>query len=98
MTNYKHTASLLFACLLSLLGTACASTDGDDTASARECRGVASLGSKMKRSVCMSPEEWAAIDAAAAEESTAQSDFFRRARESGSLGAGPEFDSPTATP
>lgn len=58
--------------------TACTTGGGDGLASERECRSIERQGSKMRDSVCLSAEEWAQIDAEAAEQSAAASDLLRQ--------------------
>jgi hypothetical protein len=77
-------------CVITLLGTGCASEEtGQQIASAdseRVCRTASSSGSKMRRSICRTAEEWQEIDRKARADQTTRDDFFRRARESGAMG------------
>lgn len=93
----NHAGKLIF-CLLPLF-SACAAEGGSDLAvNERECRTFEAGGSKMRRSVCMTREEWAFADAQEQRNEQAMDEFFRRALEAGSLGEGPSFDSPAAAP
>lgn len=95
MKNNSRTAALpvLLLSVVALLCTACATEAPESEQVAgtqeRECRSLArSTGSKMRRSECHSPDEWAVIDAEAALKQTSQDEFFRRVGEGASLGAG----------
>jgi len=82
-----------------LLGTACSSTgdDSENVASDRECRSFAQPGTKMRESICRTPEQWAAIDVGETELAGREDlvdDFFRRQSELGAQGQGPAFDTP----
>ena len=68
--------------------------------SERECRTTRSIGSKMRRSFCLSKEEWAMVDAQNQElDSVKQKDkdiFFRRAIQQGGLSTGDILDNPNS--
>lgn len=92
----RHTLPFFYACCFVLVLAGCASPettgeDGTAQASNRECRTTGSAGTKMKRSVCMSTEEWAIADASNQEREDLQNEYFRRARESATQGPAPEF-------
>jgi hypothetical protein len=96
----SYTIPFLCACSFVVLFAGCASSanpEGENTAQAsdRECRTERSAGTKMKRSVCMSAEEWAIADARNQEKEDLQNEYFRRVRENSTQGAGPQFDTPT---
>lgn len=58
---------------------------------------VATIGSKMRRSVCYSKERWAAIDASTAEQQQngdITDEIFRRSLEQAAQNPGPAFDTP----
>lgn len=108
--NIKH--ALIFVAMFSIATfcTACvtqntredgsvAKSDGD---SERECRTYGTTGTKMKRSICRSKEEWAVVDAREQELESEQeretNSFFRRTSESSSLITGDGLDNPNAPP
>lgn len=73
-----------------LVGLSACTTNSESASTAdpdRECRRFETLGSKMKRSECRSKEEWALIDEQTELYKASQAEFFRRAREGGSLGS-----------
>ena len=73
-----------------LVGLSACATNNEAVSTAnsdRECRRFDTLGSKMKRSECRSKEEWALIDEQTELNEVAQAEFFRKAREGGSLGS-----------
>ena len=99
----KHAFPFSYTCCFILLLAGCASSDntGDSTsgvASAQECRTAGSAGTKLKRSVCMSAEEWALADAKAQESEDLKNEYFRRVRENSTQGAGPAFSTPSGAP
>lgn len=83
---------------MGLLVAGCSSTgEGEEVASARECRTFETPGSKMRESVCRSKEQWAIVDAGNAENESREGlvdEFFRRQGELGAQGQGPAFDTP----
>jgi len=84
---------------VALLGAGCASTDADgDGVADRECRSTESLGSKIRRSVCMSPEEWAVVDERNAEinaeNGRLKDRILKQALEQGTQVQGRGFDTP----
>lgn len=87
----------LYAGSLALLLSGCTSPADNVGESAtaqaedRECRTTGSAGTKMKRSVCMSTEKWAIADAKGQEQEDLRNEYFRRVRESATLGSAPEF-------
>jgi hypothetical protein len=95
-------ATLTLACLIVLFTSACTTEHGSEQASAarteRECRSSGATGSRMVKPVCHTPEEWAIIDAQAADKEALQDEFFRRVGESTTLGPGPEFSPAGADP
>ncbi len=65
----------------------------------RECRTVATVsGSKMRRSVCHTPAEWAVIDQRELNRRQSQEDFFRRAIENSTFSSGGSTGSPAGRP
>ena len=66
--------------------------------SERECRTSGSKGSKIRRSVCLTKEEWATVDAREQELQTKmdrdKDAFFRKAIQQGSLNNSDALDSP----
>jgi hypothetical protein len=96
MNVLKLTSAILVAALAGLT-TGCTAT-GDEVASDRECRAVNSnRGTRMRESVCMSKEEWAAVDAREADQQAQNNSdaFFREQRERGSTGStSPTFNMP----
>jgi hypothetical protein len=65
----------------------------------RECRSVATVsGSKMRRSVCHTPAEWAVIDQRELNRRQSQEDFFRRAIENSTFSSGGSTGSPAGRP
>jgi hypothetical protein len=99
-TTSKVAFIICLLCQVSLF-SACSNTseiaEGNGVSS-RECRGVSTIGSKMKRSVCKTAEEWAKIDEEAAKESEIQNEFFRRVRESAGLSGGGTPSTPSSGP
>lgn len=82
---------------LAALASGCATQD--ETASLapsdRECRSLASPGTKMRQSVCMSRAQWAAVDAREAERQNKEGqteEFLRQQRELSTQQPGPAFD------
>lgn len=96
MQNNKTLLAMLWA--TALLCSACATEEPAQqvaqTDTDRECRSTRSSGSKMRRRVCHTVAEWREIDAQARDEKIVQDEFFRRARESGSMSPAPTFSSP----
>lgn len=83
---------LVLACTTVLLGAGCASPDGEVLAAAdgaapivKECRFAKTTGTKMRYRICYTAAQWAAIDAADAQEENTDP-FFRRALENSTLG------------
>lgn len=65
----------------------------------RECRTVATVsGSKMRRSVCHTPAEWAVIEQRELNRRQSQEDFFRRAIENSTFSSGGSTSSPAGRP
>lgn len=100
-------ATLTLACLTLLFISACATKksgevgndqDSGQAKTERECRSAGATGSRMVKPVCHSPEEWAIIDAQAADKEALEDEFFRRVGESTTLGPGPEFSPAGADP
>lgn len=91
---------LTLACCTLLFLSACASGESTEQAASakaeRECRSSGATGSRMVKPVCHTPEEWAILDAQAADKEALEDEFFRRVGESTTLGPGPEF-SPAGT-
>lgn len=111
MTTYHTTkftgrlVSIAIIFLFMAFGTACVTTEeGDDVAASgsdRECRTVATSGSKMRQSICMTRDQWARVDARQAQEAVAESqteDFFRQALEQATQSPPATFNSPTGLP
>jgi hypothetical protein len=90
----------------SAAGTAAAAAEGAAPAvteaavpAERECRTVATVsGSKMRRSVCHTPAEWAVIDQRELNRRQSQEDFFRRAIENSTFSSGGSSGSPAGRP
>jgi hypothetical protein len=90
----------------SAAGTAAAAAEGAAPAvseaavpTERECRTVATVsGSKMRRSVCHTPAEWAVIDQRELNRRQSQEDFFRRAIENSTFSSGGSSGSPAGRP
>jgi hypothetical protein len=96
MNALKLTSVLLVATLAGI-NTGCTAT-GDEVASDRECRAVnANRGTRMRESVCMSKEEWAAVDAREADQQSQNNTnaFLREQLERGATGnTSPTFNMP----
>ncbi len=93
----KMVFTLAIAVGFSLLLSACTTSDGSEVASDRECRTFQTSGSKMRRSVCMSADEWAVVDAREAErqEDADLDEFFRSQRDQGTTTVtAPSLNSP----
>jgi len=88
MKNAQWLLMTLVTCLL-LMSAACTYTGGDRISDNRECRTFETGGSKMRRSVCMSKEQWAAYDEEQGEKQDDGSvaEFFREQRNRGATGA-----------
>ena len=88
MKNTQALLMTLVTCLL-FMSTACTSTRGDAISSNRECRTFETAGSKMRRSICMSKEQWTAYDEEQGEKKDDGSvaEFFREQMNRGSTGA-----------
>ena len=88
MKNTQALLMTLVTCLL-FLSTACTSTRGDGVSSNRECRTFETAASKMRRSICMSKEQWAAYDEEQGEKEDdgSMAEFFREQMNRGSTGA-----------
>jgi len=84
--------------LLMLAGCSTTADSGDVATAAageRECRPVSGgASSRMRKSVCMSPEEWSVVDAREKAREDTQSEFFRRIGENAAQTQAPAFDSP----
>ena len=74
---------------MAFMSTACTYTGGDEISSNRECRTFETAASKMRRSICMSKEQWAAYDEEQGEKQDDGSvaEFFREQMNRGSTGA-----------
>jgi hypothetical protein len=72
----------------------------EKAATKKECRSTRSKGTKMRRSICLTREEWAEIDAqtkqALSEQEKDKDGFFRRAIQRGGLGTGDMMDNPNS--
>ncbi len=85
--------TLLTTLAFTAFGAGCASAPTTDAAGnavaanaegqpVRECRYAEGTGTKMRYRICRSQDEWAVLDAAAAEDQDTD-EFFRRTREGG---------------
>ena len=94
---------LLVACLVVSV-TGCVTQTSKDgvtsDATERECRTTATIGSKMRRSLCLTKEDWAAIDAKeaeiAADKERDSDEFFRRSYQRSGLTTGDAMDNPNS--
>ena len=102
--NYKNTISKwLVVCTIAIVCSSCNNSiirEGTGAASSgKECRvDEAASGTKIKKSICMTTEEWAVVDARNAEIAKEQerlsADALRRIRTQSGLSQGSGMDNP----
>jgi hypothetical protein len=95
--NVLKLASAILVAALAGITTGCTAT-GDEVASDRECRALnTNRGTRMRESVCMSKEEWAAVDARETDQQTENNKnaFFKEQLERAATGTtSPTFNMP----